>query len=163
MKEKKNEVNEQIKGVINAARKKIGMTRKQLAEKMGVSETSLSITLSPQSGNIISTTKLLELATALNRHLVIGFLTDEQLEEFERRITSKDGEESTNTLKYCPQCGEPLKTYIDNKKKSHRDKSISSDFVVCESIEIDIEAKKAQKEKTLETYERLGRSIGEKK
>lgn len=166
MKERTNDINEQIKTVIDKIKKeqKVGLV--ELAEKIGISKTSLSLSLSKRNPNNISTTKLLELSTALGKHLVIGFLSDEQIEEFERRVKSVD-ECATPTqqpLSFCPNCGEDLKKYNSAKfnRKKNIDESIISNFVICEDYKVDLEAKKAQRDKLNETYKKLGKTIAGK-
>lgn len=82
-----------------------GITQRQIAEKMGVTDNSLSMTLSKNNPQLSTLT---DIADAMGVSVLQLLATPEELE----LLAGKSREEEHGKVLRCPHCGEEIELYV---------------------------------------------------
>ena len=83
-----------------------GITQKELAAKIGISETSLNVSLKPDSNPSIKTME--KIAVGLGVSVSQLLATPEELD----LLAGKSREEEHGKVLRCPHCGEEIELYV---------------------------------------------------
>lgn len=140
-------INQEVNRLVTSICRKEGLMKKELAEKLGTSDIALSLTLSPNA-NTITTKKLNEIATALNRKLVIGLLTDDEIDYILNNNSVLPGPEMPEeTLLKCPTCGSMFKLVPveEHPVDVHPvDEHLNIEFAICNPAPSDVKEKRKE-------------------
>ena len=83
-----------------------GVTQKELAAKIGISETSLNVSLKPDSNPSIKTLDKIAIGLGVSVSQLL-----QTPEEWEQQNERQPAEENAKVLR-CPHCGEEIELYI---------------------------------------------------
>ena len=83
-----------------------GITQKELASKIGISETSLNVSLKPDGNPSVKTIE--KVATGLGVSVSQLLASPEELE----LLTGQSQDEERGKVLRCPHCGEEIELYV---------------------------------------------------